>query len=71
MTDAILSITGLNKTYPDKKERVTAVEKVSFSLNKGEMVGLLGPNGAGKTTLVKMICGLVKPDSGSIDVGGV
>jgi ABC-2 type transport system ATP-binding protein len=47
------------------------VKNVSFSVGEGEMVGLLGPNGAGKTTTIKCILGLVKPDSGRIEVEGV
>lgn len=42
----------------------TAVEKISFTLNRGEIFGLLGPNGAGKTTTFKMLCGLIQPTSG-------
>src|SRR5690625_312391 len=47
---------------------MTAVDDVSFKVNRGEILGLLGPNGAGKTTTIKMICGLIIPDSGSITV---
>jgi sodium transport system ATP-binding protein len=49
---------------------VTAVEDVSFTAENGTVTGLLGPNGAGKTTSLRMIYGLVKPDSGSIQVDG-
>ena len=46
----------------------TAVSKVSFEIPKGEIFGLLGPNGAGKSTTFKMMCGLLKPTSGSASV---
>jgi sodium transport system ATP-binding protein len=49
---------------------VTAVEDVSFTAADGTVTGLLGPNGAGKTTSLRMIYGLVKPDTGSIQVDG-
>lgn len=49
----------------------TAVNNISFSLDKGEIVGFLGPNGAGKSTTMKMITGYLKPDGGEIEVGGI
>jgi len=49
---------------------VVAVDRVSFSINRGEVVGFLGPNGAGKTTLIKMLCCLVLPNSGTAQVFG-
>ena len=57
---------GLGKTY--KKRAV--VRNVSLSVKRGEAVGLLGPNGAGKTTTFYMIVGLIKPDTGSIQLDG-
>ena len=48
----------------------TAVNKVNFSIKKGEVFGFLGPNGAGKTTLIKMLCGLLKPSGGTGQVLG-
>ena len=48
----------------------TAVAGVSFEIAEGESYGLLGPNGAGKTTTISMICGLLHPDSGEIEVFG-
>jgi ABC-2 type transport system ATP-binding protein len=48
----------------------TAVDKVSFSVSKGEIFGFLGANGAGKTTTIRVLCGLLKPSSGEIHVGG-
>ena len=47
-----------------------AVDDVSFEVQKGETFGLLGPNGAGKTTTIKMLCGLLKPDAGTITLNG-
>jgi ABC-2 type transport system ATP-binding protein len=56
----------LRKSYGSRE----VVAGVSFSAGPGEIVGLLGPNGAGKTTIVSMLCGLVKPDSGSVAIAG-
>jgi ABC-2 type transport system ATP-binding protein len=47
-----------------------AVNDVSFRVDAGEVLGFLGPNGAGKTTTMRMICGLLAPDSGSVRIGG-
>lgn len=58
---------GLVKEY--KKRRV--VDGVDIEIHRGEVVGLLGPNGAGKTTTFYMTVGLVKPDAGSIFLGGI
>ncbi len=66
----LLRVDGISKTYPKKKEKVKALEDVSFQVREGELVGLLGPNGAGKTTMVKIICGLVAPDKGKVMVSG-
>ncbi|MEZ5573075.1 MAG: ATP-binding cassette domain-containing protein [Halioglobus sp.] len=49
----------------------TATDDVSFTVGKGEIFGLLGPNGAGKSTTFKMLCGLLKPSSGSAQVVGL
>ena len=51
-------------------EDVVALDGVSFKVANGELFGLLGPNGAGKTTTVNILCGLLKPTSGSAFVGG-
>ncbi|MEM2092986.1 MAG: ATP-binding cassette domain-containing protein [Candidatus Bathyarchaeia archaeon] len=53
-----------------KFEDVVAVNGVSLQVAKGELFGLLGPNGAGKTTTVNILCGLIKPTSGHVMVGG-
>ncbi|MEB3308472.1 MAG: ATP-binding cassette domain-containing protein, partial [Cyanobacteriota bacterium] len=49
---------------------LVAVQDVSFSINPGEVVGFLGPNGAGKTTTLKMLCGLIHPSAGRLEVTG-
>jgi len=59
-----LKAKSLVKEY--KKRRV--VDKVSIELKQGEIAGLLGPNGAGKTTTFYMICGMIKPDEGEIEI---
>ncbi|CUH67835.1 Galactose/methyl galactoside import ATP-binding protein MglA [Thalassovita gelatinovora] len=64
MTGTLLSIRGLTKAYPG----VVANNDVSFDIGVGEVHALLGENGAGKSTLVKMIYGLVKPDSGEMEL---
>ncbi|MEM1004229.1 MAG: ABC transporter ATP-binding protein [Pseudomonadota bacterium] len=66
MTPPLLSLQGLTKAYP----RVVANDQVSFDIGEGEVHALLGENGAGKSTLVKMIYGLVKPDSGTMLLRG-
>jgi ABC-2 type transport system ATP-binding protein len=53
---------GLHKRY----RRRTAVDGVSFTVDRGEVVALLGPNGAGKTTVIKILLGLVRPDAGEV-----
>lgn len=66
MTTPLLDIHGLTKAYPG----VVANDDVSFAIQPGEVHALLGENGAGKSTLVKMIYGLVSPDSGKMALNG-
>ena len=49
---------------------VTALKKVSFAVNEGELLGLIGPNGAGKTTMMRVITGVVSPDAGVVVLAG-
>jgi ABC-2 type transport system ATP-binding protein len=63
----MLHLSGLTKSYGGKK----AVDGLSLDVRAGEVFGLLGPNGAGKTTTLKMISGLVFPDSGRIEIAGI
>ena len=66
MTSNAVSVKELSKKFG----KFVAVDKVSFDIPEGEILGLLGPNGAGKTTTIRMLCGLLKPDSGSANVLG-
>ena len=66
MTEPLMRLNNLTKAYPG----VVANSDVSFDILKGEVHALLGENGAGKSTLVKMIYGLVKPDSGTMMMNG-
>jgi ABC-2 type transport system ATP-binding protein len=60
----IIEAQNLKKRY----DGFSAVADVSFNIRQGEIFALLGPNGAGKTTILKILCGLIKPSSGSIKV---
>ena len=66
MTEYVLEINNINKSYGKK----SALNDVSIKLEPGRIVGLLGPNGSGKTTLIKLINGLLTPNSGNIIVDG-
>ena len=70
--ETVLQVKDLTKHFRQGRgEAVKAVDRVSFSVHKNEVVGLLGPNGAGKTTTIKCIAGLIKPTSGEIWLDGV
>jgi len=63
----ILRVDGLTKSFGDVK----AVDGLALEIRRGEIFGFLGPNGAGKTTTIKMMCGLLRPDRGTVTVNGV
>ena len=63
---SILEVKNLCKSYQSFK----AVDDISFHVNKGDIYGFLGPNGAGKSTTLRMVLGLIKPDSGLIQLNG-
>ena len=63
----ILEIQSVSKKFGD----TIAVDNLSISLQQGEIFGFLGPNGAGKTTTIKMITGLLHPDSGNVNINGI
>ena len=64
--DAVLRVAALTKRFGDK----VAVDGVSFNAARGEILGILGPNGAGKSTVIGMLCGLLEPDGGSLEIFG-
>ncbi|MCI2427563.1 ABC transporter ATP-binding protein, partial [Candidatus Acetothermia bacterium] len=71
MTNTVLAVKNLTKIYDGRRGKKTiAVDDISFSIRKNEVVGLLGPNGAGKTTTIKCICTLINPTKGTINVNG-
>jgi ABC-2 type transport system ATP-binding protein len=63
----MIEVKGLVKTYGTKR----AVDGVSFSVKRGEILGFLGPNGAGKSTTMKMITGFLRPNAGTATVDGI
>ncbi len=63
----IISISGLSKTYATG---FCALKNIDLKIRRGEIFGLLGPNGAGKTTLISIVCGIVNPSTGSVEVDG-
>ncbi|MCI5790680.1 MAG: ABC transporter ATP-binding protein [Clostridiales bacterium] len=71
---ALLEVKNVSKVYSKSKKNkggsLTALDDVSFTLDKGEALGLIGPNGAGKSTLIKCITGLATQTSGEITING-
>ena len=68
MSSLAITAENLSKTYG--KEKLVAVDTLSFTVEEGEIFGLIGPDGAGKTSLFRMLTTLLLPDSGSASVGG-
>jgi ABC-2 type transport system ATP-binding protein len=65
----IIQITQLSKKYKDAE--AFSLSNFSLTINEGQIFGLLGPNGAGKTTLISLLCGLIKPTSGSFTINNL
>ena len=63
----VISVSGLAKQFG----AVTAVNDISFSVPEGVFFGFLGPNGAGKTTTIRMLTGILTPDTGEVSIGGI
>ncbi len=66
MSEKVLEIKNLSKSFGSKN----IINNLSLSINSGEICGFLGPNGSGKTTTIKMIVGLLLPDSGTVSISG-
>lgn len=66
MNEMAISIKNLTKKFED----AAAVDSINLTIQTGELFGLLGPNGAGKTTTINILCGLLKPTSGMVEVAG-
>ena len=65
--NTILKFDGLSKKFGNK----TVVDHISLEIKEGVIFGLLGPNGAGKSTTLNMVCSLLKPTSGNIEIFGM
>ena len=63
----ILEIDGLTKRFG----HFTAVDQVSFKIEKGSIFGFLGPNGSGKSTVIRLLCGLLQPSGGKARIAGL
>jgi ABC-2 type transport system ATP-binding protein len=68
--DPIIEVRDLTRVFISRKAKITAVDSVTFDVNKGEIFGMIGPNGAGKSTTFAILSTLIKPTSGSVKVGG-
>lgn len=67
MTDPFLELVDISKIYPG----VVALDRVSFAVSPGEVIGLVGENGAGKSTLMKVMGGVTEPSGGMIRIDGI
>jgi len=66
MTDAVVRTEGLTKRFG----QLVAVDNLSFSAQRGEILGIVGPDGAGKSTMLRMLAGVLAPDAGEMEVAG-
>lgn len=67
MANELIVCRGLSKRYGG----VRALDQVELTVGEGKIVGLLGPNGSGKTTLIKLLCGLLQPTEGDLQIAGM
>lgn len=70
MSNLIVSVKDLTKTFTQGKEKLTILDKVSLDIEQGNVISLVGESGCGKSTFLQIIGGLIKFDSGSLDVLG-
>ena len=69
--EKVLEVKNIEKYYGNKSNLTKAIEGISFTVEKGEMLAFIGPNGAGKSTTIKMLTGILYPTSGEIMVNGI
>lgn len=69
----VITATNISKSFYDKasKKEIVALENINIAIPYGKLTALIGPDGAGKTTFLRMVCGLVVPSSGTLDVLGI
>jgi ABC-2 type transport system ATP-binding protein len=65
----VISLTGVSKTYSKSKQK--AVDSLSLQIPDGRIFGFLGPNGAGKTTTIRIVCGALAAENGSVTIDGI
>ena len=71
MNKEIISIESIDKSFGEGDEILQVLKNFSLSLHQGESIGLVGASGSGKSTLLHIICGLDRPDSGSVKIQGI
>ena len=71
MNKEIISIENIDKSFGEGDEILQVFKNFSLSLHQGESIGLVGASGSGKSTLLHIICGLDRPDSGSVKIQGI
>ena len=69
--EIVIDLKNVTKTYFSSNGDVTAVDQVNLQINKGEIFGIIGYSGAGKSTLIRLLNGLEKPTSGTVEVNGI
>lgn len=67
----MIKVENISKSYGEKKQKILAVDDVSFSVEKGEIFGLIGPDGSGKTSIFRMLTTILLPDSGNAEIDGL
>jgi len=68
--EPIIEVRDLTRVFISRRAKITAVDSVTFDINKGEIFGMIGPNGAGKSTIFAILSTLIKPTSGRVKVAG-